>query len=110
MERAMRFYESVFNCKLARNQMGPLDMAWFPWDDMDRGAGGSLVKHPDFYVPSQEGALVYFSSADVNIELTRVEQAGGKIIIPKKLINPDVGYMALFTDSEGNRVALHSRT
>jgi hypothetical protein len=27
----------------------------------------------------------------------------------KKLIAEDVGYMALFEDSEGNRVAMHSR-
>jgi predicted enzyme related to lactoylglutathione lyase len=27
MERAMVFYETVFDCKLDRHKMGPLDMA-----------------------------------------------------------------------------------
>jgi uncharacterized protein len=109
MERAMAFYEKVFNCKLARNQMGPLDMAWFPWDDMEKGAGGTLVKHEEFYKPSTDGVLVYFSCEDLNTELSRVEGAGGKVLVPKKEISPDVGFMALFTDCEGNRIALHSR-
>lgn len=108
MSRAMHFYEAVFNCKLSRNRMGPLDMAWFPWEDQGKGAGGSLVQNEEFYVPSANGALVYFSSGNLAVELSRVEKAGGKIIVPKKLIAPDVGYMGLFTDTEGNRIALHS--
>ena len=31
MERAIRFYETVFEFKLIWNQIGPLDMAMFPW-------------------------------------------------------------------------------
>ncbi len=30
MERAMKFYETVLDQKLDRNQMGSFDMAWFP--------------------------------------------------------------------------------
>jgi predicted enzyme related to lactoylglutathione lyase len=32
MERAMKFYEKVFDFKLDRHQIGPLDMAWFPFN------------------------------------------------------------------------------
>ena len=39
----------------------------------------------------------------------RVEAAGGKRIVPKKLIAPEIGYSAVFEDTEGNRIALHSR-
>jgi uncharacterized protein len=109
MERAITFYESVFGCKLSRNQMGPLDMAWFPWDENQKGAGGTLVKHEEFYKTSFDGTLVYFSSEDVTTELSRVEAAGGKIMVPKTEISPEVGFMAVFIDCEGNRVALHSR-
>jgi uncharacterized protein len=109
MERAIAFYEAVFDCTLDRHQMGPLDMAWFPWDESRLGAGGSLVKAEGFYKPSEEGTQVYFSSDDVIIELNRIEKAGGKIIQPKTEIAPDIGYMALFLDSEGNRIALHSK-
>ena len=41
--------------------------------------------------------------------MNRVEAAGGKIVQPKTQISPDIGFMALFIDCEGNRIALHSR-
>jgi len=111
MERAMRFYEAVFGISFTRQQMGEEDMAFFPWVENTIGSGGSLVHHPDHYTPSKDGTLIYFTafSGDVSVELGRVEPAGGKVLMPKKLIAPDVGYMALFLDTEGNRIALHSR-
>jgi uncharacterized protein len=111
MDRAVKFYETVFDYKLSRNQMGPLDMAWFPYVENGMGAGGSLVFQKDFYKPSSDGALIYFTaqSGDLVNELSRVETAGGKIISGKKLIAEDYGYMALIIDTEGNRIALHSR-
>lgn len=108
MERAVAFYEAVFDCKLERHQMGPIDMAWFPWDHEKGGAGGSLVKNEEFYTPSEDGVQVYFSSEDVKTELARIKKAGGEILQSKTLISPEIGYMALFIDSEGNRIALHS--
>jgi uncharacterized protein len=111
MERAIKFYETVLDIKLSRNQMGPLDMAWFPWVEEGKGSAGSLVCHPDYYKPSADGVLIYLTSqtGDLNDELNRVEKSGGKVIQPKTLIAEDYGYMALFIDTEGNRVALHSR-
>ncbi len=111
MERATKFYEEVLDFKLERHMMGPLDMAWFPMIQDAPGAAGSLVKHPDFYIPSADGVLVYLTahSGDLSNELARVEPAGGKVIQDKKQISEDYGYMALILDTEGNRVALHSR-
>jgi predicted enzyme related to lactoylglutathione lyase len=110
MERAIKFYESVFNYKLERHQMGELDMAWFPFGDVP-GAPGSLVYHKEFYKPSTSGILIYFTchSGDLANELSKVESAGGKVLMPKKLISDDVGHMALCVDTEGNKIALHSR-
>jgi predicted enzyme related to lactoylglutathione lyase len=108
MERAMTFYEKVFDCKLERQPIGPLDMAWFPWDDSGKGAGGSLVKYDEFYKPSADGVQVYFSSEDVETEIHKVAAAGGKILSFKKEIAPGIGFMALFLDTEGNRIAVHS--
>jgi uncharacterized protein len=110
MERAIRFYETVFDLKLTLQKMGPLDMASFPWVENSVGSGGSLVFSPGNYKPSADGTLIYFTafSGDVSIELGRVESAGGKVLLPKTLISKEVGYMALFLDSEGNRVALHT--
>ena len=112
MGRAVKFYNVVFQINIAVHDMGELIMGWFPFaDDKEaKGAAGSLVYHKDFYTPSMEGALVYFTSrsGDINDELSRIEKAGGKILKPKTQISTDHGYMALFMDTEGNRVALHS--
>lgn len=111
MNRAAKFYEAVFDLKLSRHQLGPLEMAWFPWVEKGMGAPGSLVRFKEAYKPSLDGVLVYFTafSGDVSVELSRVEAAGGKVLQPKRLISSEHGYMGLFLDSEGNRIALHSR-
>lgn len=110
MNRAIKFYEGVFGYKLERHEMGELDMAWFPFADVP-DSPGTLVYHKDFYKPSKDGILIYFTSpsGDLSNELAKVEPAGGKVLVPKKLITEDVGYMALCIDTEGNRIALHSR-
>ena len=45
---------------------------------------------------------------DLNQVLNRVESSGGRVLLPKQQINEDAGYFALFIDSEGNKLALHS--
>jgi hypothetical protein len=40
--------------------------------------------------------------------LNRVEPAGGRIMVGKTLITPELGFFAMFTDADGNRLALHS--
>ncbi|MBC3757709.1 VOC family protein [Hyunsoonleella sp. SJ7] len=108
MDRAKAFYETVFEVKLDVQNFGGLLMGWFPFVEGKEGAAGTLIKQ-ESYIPSQEGTLVYFMSEDVQNELDRVEGAGGKIYQPKTEISPEHGYMAAFIDTEGNRVALHSR-
>lgn len=109
MKRAILFYNKVFDINLEEQDFGGTQMAWFPWDESGIGAGGSLIKSDDHYTPSYEGTLVYFSCEELSDELSRVEEAGGKILQPKTEISPDIGFMALFEDTEGNRMALHSK-
>jgi predicted enzyme related to lactoylglutathione lyase len=113
MDRAVRFYEEVFQLSLSRHNFGTLDMAWFPGAEGDDlpGSPGSLVYHEEFYKPSSDGILIYFTgfSGDLNNELSRVEKAGGKVTGPKRMISPEIGYMGVFIDTEGNRIAIHTR-
>lgn len=107
-KRAILFYEEVFQTKLDEQDFGGIKMAFFPWDDSGKGAGGSLVKADEHYTPGQEGTLVYFSCENLSDELSRVENAGGKILQPRTQISPEFGYMAMFKDTEGNRIALYT--
>ena len=108
MDRAINFYQEVFECELSKQLIGDLEMAWFPFDPEQGGASGSLVYHQEFYeISPKAGVLVYFGVDDCAVELSRVEAAGGKVEIPKRMIAPDIGYMGVIIDSEGNRVAFH---
>jgi predicted enzyme related to lactoylglutathione lyase len=107
-ERAKKFYSLIFDFEMTENQMGPNRMGFFLYDFKAREIGGAIVQGPG-YVPTEEGTLVYLNGgADLAVALGRVEKAGGKIILPKTLISAELGYFAIFRDSEGNRVALHS--
>lgn len=108
MSRAKAFYEAVFKIEIKEVDFGGLQMGWFPNNDGAYGATGTLIKQ-ESYIPSQEGTLVYFMSNDVQNELDRVEAAGGKIYQKKTKISEDHGCMGVFIDTEGNRVALHSK-
>ncbi|MBV1923402.1 MAG: VOC family protein [Flavobacteriaceae bacterium] len=107
MDRAKGFYDKVFNISINIQEMGDVLMGFFPSIEEGPGAMGSLVKE-ESYIPSHEGTVIYFSSDDLQIELDKVESAGGKIIQEKTRISPDHGYMGVFQDSEGNRIALYS--
>lgn len=111
MDRAINFYETIFDIKIQKQDLDGLLMGWFPFAEDGLGAAGSLVKHDEFYAPSQNGVLIYFTahSGDLKNELSKVEGAGGKVLQEKKLISEDIGYMGLFIDTEGNRIAIHSR-
>jgi len=112
MDRAVKFYNEVFQIEIKVQQFGPTAMGWFPFPESKNatGASGSLIHNPEHYKPSSQGALVYFNarSGDLSDELSRIEAAGGEILKPKTQISEEHGYMALFKDVEGNRVALHS--
>ncbi|EAR14438.1 MULTISPECIES: VOC family protein [Robiginitalea] len=110
MDRAKKFYESVLDIEIQLNDMHDLKMGWFPFAPEKPGASGSLVYHKDFYEPSDsKGVMIYLSCGDVAVTLDKITKAGGKVLQEKKQISPDHGYMGLFIDSEGNRMALHSR-
>jgi hypothetical protein len=105
--RATKFYESILGATLHKMAMGGAEMAFFPADDGK--VGGAIVFHKDVK-PSADGTMVYLNAhPDLSEILGRIEKAGGKVIIPKTQVNPEIGFYAVFLDTEGNKVALHSR-
>lgn len=108
--RAQKFYETIFDTKMDYVDFDGYKMAMFQLEDPMTGVGGALCQVSEFHQPSpNSGTLIYLNgNPDVQIVLDRVEAAGGTIISPKTEISPEYGYMAVFLDTEGNRVALHS--
>ena len=105
--RAKKFYETIFSIKMEDSEMMGMKMAFFPFE-MNGKLSGGLVQS-DLHKPSAEGVKIYFNgNPDLDVALSKVEAAGGKVSMPKGKINDDIGYMAFFTDTEGNAVALHS--
>ncbi|HTE02300.1 MAG TPA: VOC family protein [Mucilaginibacter sp.] len=109
INRAQKFYEAIFDIQMIPMDMPQLQMRMFPINDM-MNIGGAICQSGDFYKPSAEsGPLVYLNgNPDVQNVLDKIEAAGGKIVVPKTQISPEHGYMSVFLDTEGNRVALHS--
>ncbi|WP_426670992.1 VOC family protein [Mucilaginibacter sp. McL0603] len=109
LDRAQKFYETIFDIQMISMDMPQLKMRLFPIDDPMK-IGGAICSSGDFYKPSAEsGPLVYLNgNPDVQLVLDRIKTAGGQVLIPKTQISPEHGYMAVFLDTEGNRVALHS--
>lgn len=97
LDRAIFFYQKVYDCTLHKLDMGDFQMAMFPDERGGKGAEGSLVYNKEFYKTSNlAGTLIYFSSEDVSIELAKVEESGGTVQISKRMISPDYGYMGVF--------------
>ena len=104
-QRATQFYNQVLNAELQLFNNGQFDMAFFP--TKDNGVGG-CVTYGNGNKPNAEGTLVYLNGGnDLADPLSRVEQAGGTVVMPKTAIGEN-GFMAIFIDTEGNRVAFHS--
>ena len=106
LDRARKFYSEVLSITLQTMDFGQLKMAAFPTDGT--GVSGALCQG-EWYKPGRDGVVVYLNAGDdLSVPLAKVEAAGGAVIMAKKQISEEYGFMAMITDSEGNRVALHS--
>jgi uncharacterized protein len=105
INRATKFYHSVFGFAFLKDSIDHNEMALFPFEDGDSGISGALAKGSS-YQPSKSGTLIYFSTTNMEKTLASVEQYGGKTLYPKTSIG-NLGFVAEFEDSEGNRIALY---
>ncbi|AWL12478.1 hypothetical protein HMF8227_02008 [Saliniradius amylolyticus] len=106
IERAKLFYHNAFDAEFEQLEMGPCQMAMFPYDHDKPQCTGALVQGPD-YEPNHKGVLIYFVCDEVTAQLTRINSAGGRTLEEKMSIG-EHGFIGLFEDSEGNRLGLHS--
>jgi uncharacterized protein len=113
MNRAKKFYETVFDIKLvsAQAEAGTEAMELFP-RHADGSVGrtdvvsGSLIKSDRLH-PARDGIMIYLNAnPDIDKAIARITPSGGRVILPKTK-NP-AGYVCIFEDTEGNKVGMYS--
>lgn len=95
-EKSMEFFKDVFGWQF--QQFGNVEY-WTvtTGDSATPGINGGLMKKRDPRQPLVNSIQV--DNIDHHIKL--IESAGGKIVVPKMAI-PSVGWLAYFTDPDGN--------
>ena len=99
-DAASKFYAALFGWKIT-----PVpEMNYVMWED-GTGSGGGF---PQISEDSPAGrVLVYIDSEDIEADLKKVVQLGGKVLHAKTEI-PQMGWFAIFQDPDGNALALYT--
>jgi predicted enzyme related to lactoylglutathione lyase len=104
--RAAAFYARLLGEELQPMELGGNRYALFP--SKDRFNCGALAQG-DGYEPGTQGLLVYLDGGpDLDAKLARVAEAGGTVLLPKTYLGPEAGSIALFLDTEGNKIGLQT--
>jgi len=105
LDRAVRFYETIFNATLRRETTGPAELAVFPYTAP--AISGCLIKGERFKPGA--GTVVYLNAGpNLNTVRDRVEAAGGKVLMPNVTLPDCMGVFTWIQDTEGNTVGLHA--
>lgn len=104
--RAVKFYQTILGIAIEEMEMDGNQMGVLP--NEEGTVNVVLVKGND-YKPTTDGAVLYLNARnDLQPILDKVAQNGGQVIVPKTEISPEMGFFALFIDTEGNKLGLHS--
>lgn len=111
--RAKKFYETILDIDMVTRQIPDTDeeLTFFPYnpDVIQATSGritGVLTKSSQSH-PSAQGTLIYINAyPEIQKVLDRVIPAGGKVITPATKMN--AGFIAVISDTEGNRIGLHA--
>lgn len=104
--RAVKFYGDILGINIHASEFGGTIMGFFPTDGTN--VSGAIVQGEN-YAPAEGGVLVYLNGGDdLNNILGKIENAGGMVLLSKTKISDEMGYFAMFKDSENNTMALHS--
>lgn len=106
ISRAIDFYQAILDVKIEKMDMPEMQMGILPYEGQ-RVTG--VITKADGFKPSADGVTIYLNGGDnLQVILDKVKKNDGKILVPKTLHADESGYFALFLDSEGNKIGLHS--
>ncbi len=107
LDRAVEFYTAVLKRNLSIEEFDGFRFAVFHHEQDE--VGGCLVPKQDFS-PIPASSLIYLNVEGRLAEAAKlVEAHGGSLIQAPHSMGPH-GHRAIFTDSEGNHMALYSST
>ena len=98
LKRTQAFYGGLFGWKFE------------PWGEeyvmfkAPDGIGGGFAKAKE--VQSGQSPAVYVQVDEIEPYLKKIKDRGGKLTVPKTLIDPNMGWFAHLTDPDGNLVGL----
>ncbi len=107
LPRAIEFYQDILGIEFKQEQMDGVELAIFPADET--GIAGALIK-AEFLQPGDQGCLVYLNVEGMMDDVISKAQARGVNLFLEKTHIGEPGYIAHIGDSEGNKIALHSKT
>ena len=108
LNRAKRFYETILDCTMKSDEFEHKDEEICIFPAEQTGVSGALVKR-NFQRPGSDGTMVYLScDGRLDAVLSKVVEAGGRVIVPRTLVPGGHGAFACMRDSEGNHVGLHT--
>lgn len=104
--RAVAFYQAILGITIEEAEMDGVKIGLFP--SSGEGPFVQLINGSE-YRPSTDGTVVYLNGRDdLQGIADKIEANGGKIVVPKTGMGPEMGFFAIFSDSEGNKVGLYS--
>jgi uncharacterized protein len=107
LKRAIKFYSAILSVNIEEAEMGDVKMGILPSEE---GTVNVVLAKGADYNPTTDGSVIYLNGGEnLQLILNHVEPNGGKVLVPKTEISPEMGYFALFIDVEGNKMGLHSR-
>ena len=101
VDKAKEFYSNLFDWEF--NYMEEMNYLMFTGESED---GKSKMSGGIFKKPNESFTVTnYFSVKSLAESAKKVEELGGKIVVPKTPV-PGMGWFVHFTDTDGNLLAL----
>jgi len=108
VERSKKFYSDLFGWNIEKVPPEKMPDGMEYWmitttdDKGNKAIGGGMMNRQN---PQQQGITNYIGVKSVHEHSSKVEQLGGKVVMPKTPV-PGMGYFAVCTDTENNTFAI----
>ena len=100
------FYKGLFGWKVEAFGQSAAGTDFFYVEPEEGGIGGGIMQTAGEMPPNY--VMFYVGVDDLQASLDKVEELGGKTVVPPMPIPNDMGQIAVFMDPDDNVIGLHS--